>query len=247
MTYQENGYLPRVGYAQQFHPAAAGVGPFPAGIENGYLLEETGTANRNDSVGTRSLGIYNGAINSTTGLIGNASQFTEGGGHNAQSNAANTIYRPGTTDITMCVWANCTNTYSLDRSMVSYWAAGAAANWALRKIASNTYEFQVWDGSFIQNSIATRSGVGTGWHFFACVWDLSTKTGYLSVDADTLTNDQTLSGTPRNNADTFYLGRDDAWFAGDYALDMCYVWLRTLSQTEISDVYNGGAGRVDFP
>jgi hypothetical protein len=69
MSYRRNGYVPRVGYSQQFAEAAAVV--FPPDATHVYKLgEATGAGDRVDSVGALDMSVTGGSMTQVTGYDG---------------------------------------------------------------------------------------------------------------------------------------------------------------------------------
>jgi hypothetical protein len=90
--------------------------------------------------------------------------------------------------------------------------------------------------------IDSGATIGTGWHHVAVTRDATTWKFYIDGSAAGTTS----TASPLTPTSDFQLGRDTSnrYFGGD--LDEVGFWTRALSASEISQLYNSGAG-VQYP
>jgi Concanavalin A-like lectin/glucanases superfamily len=133
---------------------------------------------------------------------------------------------------------------------VSFWADGASQSSKTLVQSSNYADFLVFTsggtkiviyaGSSYQ-PYASFSLDGT-WHHFVVVIDADT-TPHLYIDGSPQTLSGSWSGSPQINTN-FRIGGTFQYYTGD--VDEVGIWSRALSSTEISQLYNSGAG-LQYP
>jgi hypothetical protein len=91
------------------------------------------------------------------------------------------------------------------------------------------------------------------WIHLACVYDYPALTGKLFVNGQLVVTQTNVSNTRVTNANWtgFALngstvGTTGSEYGGSFSFDMVGLWTRTLSDEEVSELYNGGTGKDLF-
>lgn len=111
---------------------------------------------------------------------------------------------------------------------------------------NDSLRFYVWDSAANGTTVFWPSGLATGqWHFFIAWHDATADTINLKVNNGTTASVSTggaIQGT--GSAPMWIGGRDvsgsERYFDG--RIDNIYMWKRTLTTTEMTNLWNGGAG-----
>lgn len=197
-----------------------------------YKLDEaTGTETRADSSGNGYTLTPSVLIAAVTGIINNGATFT------TQSLIAGSAF-PSMTAFSMSEWINGSNGIFAN---IGVWDDGAGADNQWRVITINNLELNLGDGS---TPITTACPNDGNWHHVVLTYDGATFTLYLdNVSLGTASYAQTFnSSLPL----TIGVGFDGYPTLGTYtitgATDEVGVWSRKLSSTEVTALYNSGAG-----
>jgi len=207
-----------------------------------WKYDET-TGNRVDSVGSRDLAPQ-GTVSSQVGKIGNAAQVS-GASNYLTNTSANLTGQTWSGGFSVVGWLYIPTAYS-DRNAV----LSRHTNTALYTNSASQLYFLVYD-SVTGSSLAIASGLTINvdtWYFVAGRYNSSTK------KAEVLFNDGTwqvasaaLTNEPKNTSDRIDVGQKEGDF-GNAAYDETGLYTRYLSDTEVTALYNGGAGRTyPFP
>lgn len=207
------------------------------------LDEPSGT--RADAHGGNSL-TDNNAVGSATGKINAAANFD---GTNDYLNRADNADLSFADDaFTIAAWLSLDDLSAI-RCAVGKWAsdgAVATCEYALRFLNSAfRFNWRVGDGTNNSNVTANAAGPpSTGVLYFVAVWhDPAADQIGISVNAGTAETASHSTGV-LDGAASFTLGRTGD-FDGQYwdgLIDEVGVWGRVLSSSEISQLYNSGAG-----
>jgi hypothetical protein len=193
-----------------------------------WRFEETGSSdNRVDSQGSNTLNHAVGVISSRSGKNGNAIDCSSIDGSNTFSSGSTTNLNYGTnTDFTISFWVY------LDSFIAGRYVA-YFTDYNITLSGSN-------DITFWMNSITTSVPVTTGtWEHVTFVVDRdSGVTAYNNGNYVTFTANDT---TGINVTDALYAicSLHDATVATPGGLDSFGIWNRQLSDSEVSDLYNG--------
>ena len=196
--------------------------------------------NSNDAVGANNGTDNSISYSSGNGIIGQGAGLTASTGYTAFGNALT-----GTTDFTVSFWIK-TSTTGTQMTLWSQRAAGAD-NDQLDTYIDTSGKVNVF---LLDNTVAGSPALGlTGattvtdgnWHFIA-VTGIGTA-GRLYVDGALDASDLSDYGGVLGSQ-AAGIGKDfrdnDQYYTGDF--DELGVWTRGLSGTEISELYDGGAG-----
>jgi hypothetical protein len=208
-----------------------------------WKLDET-SGTRFDSYGTNDLS-DNNIVGSTTGKVGNAAQFVAA---NAQflSHIDNAALSMGDIDFSVTAWAYFDTIGASGNSIVSkYHLLATQREYAVVQEGS-TFKFYVSsDGLNTTTVVATSPTISTGQWYFIVAWhDASANSINIQVNNGTVFSAAHTTGVLDGTSD-FYLGRLGFTFATydfDGRIDEVSLWKRILSSTEITALWNGGAG-----
>ena len=195
-----------------------------------YGLNETSGTTAVDSVGTSNATNYNATINQT-GKLGTAYSF------NGTTSYLNNTYSSSLTVFSVSVWI--------------YYQGTAAFVVAKDVNTSRGWGLGVSTGHLYLESNGTNLGYGTttlvsgNWYHLVMTSDGSNVKGYVNNNLDL-----TTTGTFNTNSDTISIGRRnypgaEGYFTG--LIDEVGIWSRVLTTTDISQLYNSGAGYSPYP
>jgi len=195
------------------------------------VIDETGTLN-----GTQSTAA------STTGIINNARNVSNDN-NKAISFASGTTWKY--TDLwSMSVWVNADNDFQ--DAIYSFNNGGAQHSWATMDQSSNRVGFTIYDGSgtcVVAEDVQITSGT---WHHYVFTFSNADDRIRLYKDGD-LENEVACTRTPSSGSSTLAFGRHvDTSHALDGAIDEVGIWNAELTSTDVTDLYNSGAG-FEYP
>jgi hypothetical protein len=241
MTYNDNGYVPRIGYAQQFRQAGASS-TLNNGLFHFWKLDET-SGSRLDSVGTYHMSQLINGPTYETGVIGNALKLVQA--------SSQQIYGVGTTSDKARTWAAWFKTVSVTGAPI---IMGGTASSPDTRRQSEIF----WSGTSIictqrsSFSFQTATWAGPGawiadgnFHLIIASCDPYDGDGYVRIYAD---GDVTAKATSsawitdiKDPADPYGIG---GWNAGyhDGSVDLVAMWNRELTSDERLEFYGSGAG-----
>jgi len=196
--------------------------------------------NSNDSVGSN-----NGADTSVTYSTANG-KIGQGAGFNGTSSQIQISGLLGSLPtITISVWANITSKGLNGAEIINI------GDYFAIRANDATYKTTMFyhTGSSWVNVTTNTNYIGTGFHLFTAVFDNINHTQSIYVDAVLKgsgidTNSINYTGGASNTT----IGRhpvDTSYFMGG-SVDEIGIWSRALSQAEITQLYNGGAG-LSYP
>ena len=211
-----------------------------------YKLDES-SGNAADSVGGVTLtnngsATYSaGKINNGVSLSGSASQYLS-----ASDNA--TTDTP-TTAITVAGWYKATSSFVsqpiVSKNYSGSWTA-PYASWLLRVDSSTVIGFGLNLGGTFTNYEATVPTMTAGtWYYIVGVYDGSHI--YVYLNGVSQGTPPAASGTIGYSTGTLMLGRDgSAAEVVNGMIDEVGIWSRALTSTEVTQLYNSGAG-LQYP
>lgn len=211
-----------------------------------WKLDEV-SGSRADSHGSNTLTDVN-TVGSATGLINNAAQFVL-----ANSEVLEVASDLGITNgaISISLWVKLINEiasgiwgFSIkgDSSTHVHYSIGYEYNAGTRRAYVNR---QRQNNS--NNLVRANVTMGTStWHHLVLTYDGATLQGYLNgTSMGTLA---TSGNGVSAGQETFKIGRDSSGYPGgtlgycDANIDEVDVWSRAITSTEVTELYNGGAG-----
>ena len=204
-----------------------------------------------DSVGSNNLtGVGTPLPSTVAGKVGNAVAFLAND-NQYLTHADNASLEVGGVDFSLAAWIYTANSgVSAPPALVAKFTSGfPSQGYALAIIFSSGFQFQFIVYANGQTGAATANNfgfipAGTGWYYVVGTFSNSTKVASISVNAGT-PDTFTLSNVVSSDTAPFYLGTDNSLTGGasDYYLDQVGLWKnRILTSSDISALYNGGAG-----
>lgn len=180
------------------------------------------------------------------GKLGSAVNFDNANDY-VNVSLANNLQFNLTNEFTICSWVYHNNTGAID-SFISSGDSGSDTGYLLRFDATNKLQFTLTHSAVNQLNIKTQVATNTNLWEHICIVknDSASASGTLIyINATSMAfdidRDDLVSDTVSNN---LQFGSQNAgtslFFAG--GLDEIGIWNRSLSSTEISDLYNNGAG-----
>ncbi len=199
-------------------------------------LNET-SGNRADSHGSNTL-TDNNTVGYAAGKQGNAASLVRANSEflSASDNADLSL----TGDLTICAWVKLTDHYATHTIHSKASGTGSNYEWSLR-CAWGAPTFFVNAGGLTGPSKPTLND--GAWHFVVCQYDWSTRTKYIDVDDSGSPATNVGTGDPPDSGADFKIG-GDPWSAyWDGNVDEVCVFRAVLSSSELTWLYNAGAGR----
>lgn len=243
MTYQSNGYVSRIGYKQQF--AAGGPSILDSAV-NYWAMEETGTNDRVDSIGTDDL-TPDEAITSITGINGDADNY-DADTHIMTSTAWRAV---GWTGFTISAWlmrdampsGNAwffTEDTGSNPSVLGYIRNDGEATAVVRNNAVSVG---------LASTGAFNTDVDTEWTHWCLSWNADDNVRLFIQGVQRGVSAGALSGTLLNNAVGLTFGASgtgsNPWARspGEGYLDEVAIFDYGIGEAGALELYNGGAGR----
>jgi hypothetical protein len=224
--------------------ASGGGGTLTNGLVANWTLDEASGTTRVDDWGGNDLTDEAGNVTSVTGTLGNAAHYI-GGGSSTLSHADNAALSFTGRSFTIGVDVNMAS-LTTDQFILGKW--GATGEYIVyydhtaqrfifyRRNAAGTTTSSVSANTFGAPSSGTA-------YYLICGQDFENSQLFISVNAGT-TDTTAFADDGRDDTLDFTVGQFDTGgsvFNGD--LDQIDIWSRTLSGTEKTDMYNGGALR----
>jgi hypothetical protein len=206
-----------------------------------WKLDETGTVTRNDSKGSNHLATGN-LPGSTTGKINLAAQFQAAVPHYL-SIPSNTSLQV-TSDFTWSLWVKLTTIPPYSVILGKTVPGAGNMDYLIQHAAGYGFVFQVNDNATVAVSVGTDAALGVWYHVVAW-WDSADQKLRLRIN-DATTYVSTMTSPLVQTANALYFGTGDSGAGlADYlngVLDEVGFWKRKLNASEITALYNGGAG-----
>jgi hypothetical protein len=241
MTYRDNGYVPRVGYSQQFREVA------PAGVRPDVLLHHWGfEGDYTDSVGSLTLSPQIGTPTFVTGLNGGQAVRLTASDYYLQSASTTVALLDGGASFSASGWFKQASANQI--LTLLHPSGGTQGTWLLKnhQPSLNWAAAEVWDQSMAArwratDSLVTDTGV---WVFMALTWNQSTETlnMYIGINGAALNS---FAGTEAGSYTTRWTGTTQfrsctAAPAGNIDLDDFRIWNIELTAAEVAEEYAEG-------
>jgi len=244
MISQLSGTLRQLGVGKK--PAGMPVTTLKTGLVSWWSLDET-SGTRFDSHGANNLSVY-GSVDYANGKLSNAAKFANSSVMKLNSNDSS--LQAGNTDFSFAFWMNTS-------SLSQY------GNWLINKRGDSTnVEYQILINKSRQQvaiQVFDNGGNTTSkyvfsntvlqlnrWYFCACGFDNANKIVWISLDGGMKETADGSGITIVSGTGYFALGnvsfQNDTSMAHNGLLDEVGFWKRTLTQPEIQQLYNDGAG-----
>lgn len=206
-----------------------------------WKLDES-SGNATDSVA--SLSAVNTSVTYSAGKINNGAVYNGSAYHTI---ADNTAIKP-TSDISVAFWVNVTATGSYPMMVAKGENAGDTRSYEVALYAGTTQihvQMRTGGGSYIQMRSTTAIGTGV-WKHIVVTRTGATNKIYINGVSDTLASNITQTGTIDYSTDALWFGQRNGALRFNGKLDEIGIWNVALTSTEISQLYNGGAG-LQYP
>ena len=217
--------------------SGAGANPLWDGLLAYYTADNTPT----DALGTNNLNAINGA-NYGTGVINQGFNFD---GVNDYYDAGNVLDFDGSTPFSFSIWIN--PTFVGNSNIISKWSASNTGY--IIFFSSGKIRFNLSNNiATNQVRIQTVNTYSVGWQHFVFTYDGSKSASGLKIYRNAVLQsvtvlNNTLTGST-STTDSFSLGQNVSsvgWYQG--IMDEIPVFEKELTPTEITELYNSGAGK----
>jgi hypothetical protein len=232
---------------KQMPVVTGGANGLLTGLISYWKMDEASGANAIDSQGADLL-VSNATVGAGTGIINGARTFN--GTSQFLSHVDDTNLNVFGTDFSLAFWVNLNAVTT--QVLVSKREGGAASTaqytfYCDATITPTRFNFFVSNGTTFFPCTATTFGVPptSVWNFIAVVVDDTAKTMKISVNAGAQdTTSYTGSIPARTGSDALRVGAEQSPAATflNGSFDEFGFWKRKLSTTDITNLYNSGAG-----
>jgi hypothetical protein len=205
----------------------------------------------NDNAGNTTVTDATGSNNAT--CTTNTSSITAAGKINTSLAFTSSYYASKTSfsgfptaALTVIGWCYLTSSTASQWIMMKGGASNGEAGFWINSSGYLSFSYKFSGGSWADHlSTATATRVLNEWHQYAFTWDGSYI--YFYVDGAPLGNPVAASGTLSNVYSTVWIAKEGAWGSVSYVgrMDDLRIYARALSATDISVLYNSGAGTED--
>jgi hypothetical protein len=205
-----------------------------------YWKMDDASGNALDAHGTNDL-TENGTIGTAAGIIDNARVIDADNEY--FSHASNADLQTGDVDFTAQAWVKFTNLVTY-RPIVCKDAGGSNREWNLLFDPDQTPDaiaFSVWNGSSNVGSVASSESISSDiWYHIVVRFTASSNE--LAIFVDNTKDTATGGSNPATSTADFEIGRLVSALGTRATIDEVGFWKRALTDDEVSQLYNGGAG-----
>lgn len=209
----------------------------------------SGAVTRNDSKGSNHL-TDNNTTASAAGIISNGANFVLADStYLSIADASQTGLEPGSKDFSISFWIKMTSqpSASTERAIAGK-AFGSAESYSWVLLYSNynpdiKLDFQVSDdGSGLDQHLFAQTLANATWKHVVVCWDASAHSVEIYVDGSSIGTENTGTHTSiYDSSAPFRIGGTTTNYT-DGVIDEFGYWSRLLTSTEVTSLYNGGAG-----
>lgn len=212
------------------------------------LDEASGTRVDSEPTGTPQDLTDNNTVNQTNGVIGSAAWFISANAEYLSRGSSDVFV--GDIDFSISIWVqlrdNTGNKYLLSNSS----GGGGAANDTFAfDVTSGNFRFWVQTNGNYSIAVASTSITTNTWYHLVGWHDAAADTVNIKVNNGTTYSTSTSGRPPLNSTNTFIIGKyspsGTAYWNG--FVDEVGFWKKVLSASEISELYNSGAGKTCCP
>lgn len=208
-----------------------------------WKLDES-SGNAADSVGGNTL--TNTGVVYTTGKINNGADFEAGdAGDKLEIADGSQSGLDITGNISVSLWVKLESAPGGDYILFSKWNATGNQRGYQMWYQPGTINFQISsDGSNSDLYSVSQTLTAGSWYHLAFTWKASTSQGEWYVNGTNTASPTGALTAIFNNTASFVLGNYAATIGEDYdgIIDEVGIWPRALTSTEVTTLYNGGAG-----
>lgn len=217
-----------------------------------WKLDES-SGNAADSVGSNTL-TNNNTATFSAGKINNGANLASASTQYFSIADASQTGLDLSGDFTFNLWYKLTDLSATYRGLITkYKSDDTALAYSLQVYPNATHPQFILHlssgGTFGPYETYQATGQGTGaWHMLTISYNATTGVGSWYIDGSSVS--PTVSGTMPtsiyNSAEAFLLGKGAGSNGMNGSLDEVGIWNRALSASEVSQLYNGGAG-LQYP
>jgi hypothetical protein len=206
-------------------------------------MDEASGSALDATAGGKNLANFGNPITSSAGKINTARAFPGSGGASFFASSPSN-FSPGSNSFSFSFWVNFSPTAGGDyEGLLAKGVVGPTnVEWLVYRHGDNRLRFSVSSNGSTLTTVTWPSTLSTGtWYFVAGEWDGTNIN--LSVNGATFQS-TSFSGTIHSNTNNFDMGLiSGSGNPLDGSVDEVGIWMgRALTQTEVSQLYNGGAG-----
>lgn len=186
----------------------------------------------------------NNAVTSVSGKVSNAAQFVAASSQSL-TRASDATIATGDIDFSLAMWVNPTTSTNCVVAKDNAAFAGMEYRCGIRFTDANRFYFTIGDNGGVSETVdyAGSSVSTSSWYFVAVICDKTSSLIKISVNDGTVsTTAKTITVAAVAGA-AFSIGKRGAsteFFNG--LVDQMGFWKKALSASEITQLYNGGAG-----
>lgn len=212
-----------------------------------WKLDETsGTRYDSEPTGTAQDLTDNNTVGYSAGIVSNSATFASGA-NESFTRAASVDLSFSNTSASVTLWVKPNSSVmAVNRYLISKTESGTGDEYGIDMdsgfprfwIATNTTYI------ILTNTTALQTN---SWNFLACVYDKDAATISLSVNGGTIVSKSVGSTTPDFGGSVFRVGsyRTTSYYVGE--IDEVGFWKKVLTPSEITELYNSGAGKTCCP
>ena len=202
------------------------------GLAGYWKLDESTGPTASDSSGNGNTGTWQTTPVWTAGKIGNAASFSGTGTINITIPNSSSLAQVNSTKVSVSVWMYTTSNtaqrvISKDANTYYLYYDGTKIHWAINDVGYN-------DAGY---AVSTNA-----WHHIVGTYDGSNRRLYV----DGVLRLTIAQSTTMNNSGNLYIGAYGSYQPFQGMIDEAGVWNRVLSDTEVTMLYNSGAGNQSF-
>lgn len=207
-----------------------------------WKLDET-SGDRADSAGSYTL-TDNNTVGSGTGIIGNGSDHIRA---NNEFLSNTSLGGALTNSWTFAGWAKFPNIGAADQTLISLRPSSGNVNLIQIEVNMNTPQWRTIafdsSGVYKKDFRKTTGFTADTWTHVAITWDGTTFEFYINGSNASVTKTSNLSMTQTSTTRTLRVGAEvSSSNVADGLIDELGVWSRALTSSEITELYNSGAG-----
>jgi hypothetical protein len=207
-----------------------------------YYRMEDASGNATDEVAAATL-TANNTVTSTTGNVGNCRRFTAASSENF-TRTDDATFSMGDIDFTFAFWLKSRANPFHNRPILLK-GNGSNADYILMLNSGERPRWEVYGSASFGNgtTITGAELFDTNWHLIVCGHDAANDVIFYSFDGAAKTTSAHTFGV-RDGGEDFVVGGGNGFNYADVDLDELALWKnRVLSDSDITELYNSGAGR----
>lgn len=241
----------RPGRSFVFKQTAAASSTLNDSLISYWKLDETsGTRVDSEPTGTAQNLTDNNTVGYTNGVISNAADF-ELANTETLTRSDSEDLSTGNTSFSVSGWFK-KESQSANKSLIGRFGTSAATREYLIRVNGGTEVLDVLmqeNGGSLKTVSCTNFGATSQdvWMFFAVIYNSSAQTLSVSINNGTPNTLSNVTATADTAETTYIGGRASSSDYHDGLIDEVGFWKKVLSASEITELYNSGAGKTCCP